>query len=131
MVFTQLALREDSIIDFVLRNVSGTFRWVGVLLLDVSVETEIIDFLLLLNKQNLLENITITPKKCVLGIDYVQRLSQFVRVKLGACFVQGPFALDTATKTTIRGSFLRLTFLKKGGRGQGKMSQGRFSRQNR
>ena len=53
---------------------------------------------------------------------YVQPLSQFMRVKLGACFGLGPFTLDTAIKTTIRGSFLRLTFLKEGGRGQGDVS---------
>ena len=38
-------LREDSFVDFVRRNVSGTFRKVGVLLLDVPVKMEFIDFL--------------------------------------------------------------------------------------
>ena len=41
----QAWLREDSSIDFVRRNVPGTFRGVGVLLLDVSDKMEIIDFL--------------------------------------------------------------------------------------
>ena len=45
-------LREDSFIDFVWRNVSGTFRGVGILLLDVSVKMEIIDLLLPRIKQN-------------------------------------------------------------------------------
>ena len=35
-------------------------------------------------------------------------LSQLVRVKLGACFGPGPFTLDTAIKTTIRGSFFQI-----------------------
>ena len=35
-----------------------------------------------------------------------------MRVKLGPCFGVGLFTLDTAIKTTIRGSFLRFTFLK-------------------
>ena len=46
MFFTLLALKEDSFIDFVWRNVSGTFKGVGVLLLDVSANMEIIDFIL-------------------------------------------------------------------------------------
>ena len=40
----QTWLREDSFIDFVRRNVPGTFRGVGVLLLDISDKMEIIDF---------------------------------------------------------------------------------------
>ena len=62
---------KDSFIDFVRRNVPGTFRGVGVLLLDVSVKIEIIDFLQPRIKQKLRENIIITPAKCVIGIDYV------------------------------------------------------------
>ena len=46
-------LREDSFIDFIRRNVPGTFRGVGVLLLDVSVKMEIIDFLQPIIKQKL------------------------------------------------------------------------------
>ena len=69
MFFTQLALREDSFIDFVQRNVSGTFREVGVLLLDVSVKMEIIDFLLPRIKQKLFQNIITTPQKFLIGID--------------------------------------------------------------
>ena len=42
---THRIFREDSFIDFVQRNVSGTFRGVGVLLLDVSVKMKFIDFL--------------------------------------------------------------------------------------
>ena len=53
--FTQLALREDSFLDFFWRNVSGTFRGAGVLLLDVSVKMEIIDVLLPRIKQILLK----------------------------------------------------------------------------
>ena len=94
----------------------GGGRWIGVLLLDVSVKMEIIDFLLPQTKQKLFKNIIITPQKCVKGIDYVQPLLQFMRVKLGACF---DFTLDTAIKTAIRGSVLRFTFFKGGGRGQG------------
>ena len=37
--------KEDSFINFVLRNVPGTFGGVEVLVLDVSVKMEIIDFL--------------------------------------------------------------------------------------
>ena len=48
----QAWLREDSFIDFVRRNVPGTFKGVGVLLLDVSDKMEIIDFLLPRIKQN-------------------------------------------------------------------------------
>ena len=88
------------------------------MLLDVSVKMEIIDFLLPRIKQKLFKNIIITLQKCVIGIDYVQPLSQFLRVKLGACFGPGPFTLDTAMKTTIRGSFLRFTFLQEVARGQ-------------
>ena len=66
-----ILIREDSFIDFVWRNVPGTFRGVGVLSLDVSVKIEIIDFLQPRIKQKLRENI-ITPEKCVKGIDYVQ-----------------------------------------------------------
>ena len=56
---------------------------------------------------------------------------------LGACFGLGPFALDTAIETTIRGSFWNLTFLEEGGggwevdKGLGETSQGHFSGQNR
>ena len=71
VVTLTLFLREDSFIDFVRRNVPGTFRRVGVLLFDVSVKMEIIDFLQPRIKQKLLENIIITPEKCVIGIDYV------------------------------------------------------------
>ena len=63
--------REDSLIDFVWSNVPGTFREVGVLLLDVSVKIEIIDFLQPRIKEKLLENIIITPESSVIGIDYV------------------------------------------------------------
>ena len=111
-----MALREDPFIDFVRRNVPGTFRGVGVLLLDIFVKIEITDFLLPRIKQKLLQNIIITPQKFLIGIDYVQPLSRCMRVKLGACFGLGPFTLDTMIKTMIRGSFLRLTFsLKEGG----------------
>ena len=65
--------REDSFIDFLRRNVLGTFGGgVGVLLLDVSVELEIIDFLQPRIKQKLQEYIIVTPEKCVIGIDNVQ-----------------------------------------------------------
>ena len=53
---------EDSFIDFVRRNVPGTFRGVRVLLLDFSVKMEIIDFLQQKIKQKLRENI-ITHEK--------------------------------------------------------------------
>ena len=64
-------LREDSFIDFVSRNIPGTFRGMGILLLDVSVEMEIIDFVQPRIKQKLRENIIITPGKCIIGVDYV------------------------------------------------------------
>ena len=48
----QAWLREDSFIDSVRRNVPGTFKGVGVLLLDVSDKMEIIDFLQPRIKQN-------------------------------------------------------------------------------
>ena len=108
-VLKQNQLREDSFIDFVRRNVPGTFGGggVGVLLLDVSVKMEIIDFLQPRIKQKLRENIIITPEKCVKCIDYVQLQSPFARMilGLGGCFGPGPFALDTVIETTIRGSF--------------------------
>ena len=44
--------REDSFIDFVRRNVSGMFRGLQVLLLDVSVKVEFIDFIQPRIKQN-------------------------------------------------------------------------------
>ena len=88
--------REDSFVEFVQRNVSGHSGGRG-LLLDVSVKMENIDFLLPRIKQKLLKNIIITPQKFLIGIDYVQPLSQFMRVKFGACFGLGPFALDTMT----------------------------------
>ena len=131
MFFTQLALREDSFIDFVRRNVSGTFRGVGVLLLDVSVKIEIIDFLLQRIKQKLLKNIIITPQTFPIGIDYVQPLSQFMRVKLGACFGLGPFTLDTMIKTMIRRSFFEVAIQSQGGDwSQEETSQECFSGQN-
>ena len=37
-----------------------------------------------------------------------------MRMNLGACFGPGLFALDTAIKTTIRGSVWNLTFLEEG-----------------
>ena len=52
---------SDSYIDFVWRNIPGTFMGVVVLLLDVSVKMEIIDFPQPRIKQ-----------KLVIGIDYVQ-----------------------------------------------------------
>ena len=52
-----------------------------------------------------------------------------MRMNLGACF--DLFALDTAIKTTIRGSVWNLTFLEEGvGRGPGETLQARFSGQN-
>ena len=51
--------------------------------------------------------------------------------RLGACLGFGPFALDTAIETTIRGSFWSLTFLREEGRGPEETSQGHFSGQNR
>ena len=45
---------------------------VGLLLLDVSVKLEIIDFLQPRIKQKLREYIIITPEKCIIGIDHVQ-----------------------------------------------------------
>ena len=55
-------IREDLFIDFVQRNIPGTFRGVGVLLLDVSLKMEIIDFLQPRTKQKLRENIILHPK---------------------------------------------------------------------
>ena len=55
---------------------------------------------------------------------------RFVRMILEACFGLGPFTLDTAIETTIRGSFWNLRFLEEGGRGPGETSQGRFFGQN-
>ena len=79
-------LREDSFINFVWRNTCGTFRKVEVLLLDVSVKMEIIDFLLPRMTKRLFK-ISITPQKCVIGSDYVQPSSKFLRVrKLGTLF---------------------------------------------
>ena len=78
------------------------------MLLDVSVKIEIIDFLQPRFKQKLRENITMTPVKCVTGIDYVQPSSTFVRVILGAYFGLGQFALDKAIETTIRGAFFEV-----------------------
>ena len=66
-----LRVSEDLFIDFVRRNVPGTFRGVEVLLLDVSVKMEIIDFLQPRLKQILRENITITSEKCVIGIMFI------------------------------------------------------------
>ena len=37
-----------------------------------------------------------------------------MKMNLGACFGLGLFALDTAIKTTIRGSVWNLTFLEEG-----------------
>ena len=48
----------------------GGWGWGG-LLLDVSVEMEIIDFLQPRIKQKLRETTIITPEKCVIGIDHV------------------------------------------------------------
>ena len=45
---------------------------VGGLLLDVSVKLEIMDFLQPRMKQQLRENIIITPEKCAVCIDYVE-----------------------------------------------------------
>ena len=63
---------KGKLIDFGRRNVFETFRGVRVLLLDVSLKLEIIDFLQPRIKQKLRENIIITPEKCVIVIDYVQ-----------------------------------------------------------
>ena len=70
----------------------------GGLLLDVAVKMEIMDFLMPWIKQKLFKNIIIIPQKCVIGIDYVHPLLQFLGVKLGACFDPGPFILDTPDK---------------------------------
>ena len=90
----------------------------GVLLLDVSVKMEIIDFLQPRIKQKLLKNIIITPEKCVIDIHYVQLSLSFARVMLRAYFGLGPFALDMTIKTTIRGSFLEVDVSEGGGRVQ-------------
>ena len=92
MFFTPLASRLETS----LRHSGGG---VGVLLLDVSVKMEILDFLLPRSKQKLLENIIIIPQKFVIEIDYLQPLLQFMRVKLGSCFSLGPFTLDTMTQS--------------------------------
>ena len=107
-----------------------TFRGVGVLLLEVSDKMEIMDFLQPRIKQSC-KNIIITLEKCVIGIDYVHHYLPLVRKILGACFGLGPFTLDTAIDTTIRGSFRNLTFIEEGGRCLGETSQRRFSGQNR
>ena len=87
---------------------------VGVLLLDVSVKLEIIDFLQPRIKRKLREYIIIIPEKCVIGIEYVQSLSPFARIIFRACLGPGLFALDMAIDTTIRGSFWNLMFLEEG-----------------
>ena len=97
--------------SFFQRNISGALGGgggggIGVLLLDILDEVEIIDFLQPRIEQKLLKNIMITPQVFLIEIDYVQPLSQFMRVKLGACFGPGPFSLDTMIKTMIRGSFV-------------------------
>ena len=104
----------------------------GVLLLDISVKMEIIDYFLLPRiKQKLLKNIIITLQKFLIGIDYVQPLSQFMRVKLGACFGLGLFTLDTMIKTMIRGSFLEVDIQsQRAGWSQEETSQACFSGQN-
>ena len=80
------------------------------MLLDVSVKMEIIDFLQPRIKQELPENIIITPKKCVKGIMFIL---DFARMILGACFGLGPsrIGLNKVIETKIRGSFWNLTFL--------------------
>ena len=119
--FKQFTLREDSFIDFVRRNVSEAFFFfffwgggIGLLLLDVFVKMEIIDFLLPQIKQKQFKNIIIAPQKFIIGIDYVQLLSQFMRVKLGACFGLDSFTLDTTMKTMIRGSFFEVDIQSQG-----------------
>ena len=97
-------------------------RRVGVLLLDVSVKTEIIDFLLPRIKQKLCENI-ITLEKCAIGINYVQPSSWVMRMMRQACYGLGPFALDTVIKTMIKESFLEADISQGGCRGLGETSQ--------
>ena len=98
-----LFFREDSFIDFVRRNVPETFRGVGVLLLDVFVKIEVIDFF------------------------YIQELNK--TAKKYHNYTRKMF--NTAIETTIRGSFWNLTFLEEGSRCLGETSKGPFSGQNR
>ena len=94
----------------------------GVLLFDVSVQIEILNYRFspAKIKQKLRESVIITPLQCVTDIHYVQPSSQFARMMLGAYLCQGSFAPDMAIETTIRGSFCRLIFPKEGG-GLGKL----------
>ena len=64
-----------------------------------------------------METIDVLQELIINNCDYVHSWSPFVRIILGACFGLGPFALDTAIETTIRGSFWNLTFLEEGDRG--------------
>ena len=59
----------------------------------------------------------ITPKKSVIGIDFVQTSWPFPRMMLGACFGPGPFSLDTAIETTHLQIILEVDVSQGGGGG--------------
>ena len=59
----------------------------------------------------------------MVGIDFVQPSSPFMRMMLRECFGLGPFALDVAIETMIKGSCLEVEICRGGGRGLGEMSQ--------
>ena len=96
-------VREESFIDFVQINVSGTITGQGFCCLTFLLRWKY--------RFSAAKNRTKTVRKYH---NYTRLCSTFIAVgenKLGVCFGLGPFALDTAIETTIRGSFWKMTFL--------------------
>ena len=127
-----LLFREDSFIDFVRRNVPGTFGGGGrVLLLDVSVKMEIIDFLQPRIKQELRENIIVTPKKCVTGYLLYSSLIVICENDSWSMFWPRPICPGQGNRDHDQGIILELDVSRGGDRGLGETSLRHFSGQNR
>ena len=103
----------------------------GVLLPDVSVKMEFIDFLQPRIKQNCEKNITTTSEKYVIGIDYAQPSSPFTRMPAWSMSWFWPICPEHGDRDYDQGIILVLDVSYGEGRDPEETSQGRFSGQNR
>ena len=99
-------------------------------MLDVSVKLEIIDFLQPRIKQKLLENIIITPEKCVIVIMFNLDPPAHENDSW-SMFWPWPIFPGHGDQDHDQRIILELDFSRGGGRGLRETSQGRFSGQNR